>query len=104
MALGVRIDGVPVPVQRPSPRGPRGGGQVDELVRWAVFLDPVGSASQRDRERSAHALRDAADGDAECVHLAWLLAIRRLARGEATRGAVDLLRATVELVEREPAG
>src|SRR5438270_10412839 len=99
MALGVRIEGVPV--QHPAPRRPHGG-QVDELVRWASFLDPGGSASPRDRERSARALCGAADGDAECVHLAWVLAVRRLGRGETTRGAVDLLRAAVELVGCEP--
>jgi hypothetical protein len=69
----------------------------DELARWAAFL-AVDAAPHSARKKAVCALVDAADGRAEPLHRAWILTLERLARGQATRREVGLVKSALDAV------
>jgi hypothetical protein len=70
-----------------------------ELSRWATFL-AVDAAPRSSRKEAVRALVDAAEGRAEPLRRAWLLTLDRLARGEATRGEVGLVKSALDAAQR----
>ena len=68
-----------------------------EICRWAAFL-AVDAAPSSARNDSVRALIEAAEGRAEPLHRAWILALDRLARGRATHCQVALLRSALDEV------
>jgi hypothetical protein len=71
--------------------------EVEQVARWAAYL-AVESGGETLREEAAAALVDAADGNEEHLRAAWLLSLRRLRQGEATRHEVDLTKLAVDRV------
>lgn len=70
--------------------------RVSELVAWASMVDPGRAPTAPRHDQALDALAEAADGDGDLVHRAWLLALRALRDGSVTRSSVSLLRATAE--------
>src|SRR5262245_49286931 len=62
-----------------------------DLFRWARFLDQ-GQALSVSRERAVTALLEAAGADADALYDAYLISVRALGDGVATRSVVELLR------------
>ena len=73
-------------------------GRVSELLGWAAMIDPGLRPSAARRDQAMDALAEAADGDGDMLHRAWLAALRALRDGSATRSSVNLLRATADRV------
>ena len=70
-------------------------GEAEQIARWAAYL-AVERGGETLREEAADALVEAADGNEDQLRAAWLLSVRRLRRGEATRHEVDLTRLAVD--------
>jgi hypothetical protein len=70
--------------------------RVAELVAWAAMVDPGPDPSPAQHDRAVGALGEAADGEGELVHRAWLVALRLLRDGGTTRSCVALLRSASE--------
>jgi hypothetical protein len=101
MAVDLRIGGIPIGERPVRPVRVAQEPQVEQLLRWASFLDAGGGASATGRVRAAQALGEAADGDAELMHQAWLLGLRRLRGGDATRSSVELMRRALDVMHSE---
>jgi hypothetical protein len=82
---------------------PRLAPRVAEVMAWASMVDPGPHPSNVQHDRAVDAVGEAADGDVELVHRAWLAALRALRDGNVTRSCVALLRAAAEeLLETAP--
>jgi hypothetical protein len=73
--------------------------RVAELLGWASMIDPGLSPSPARREQAMGALAEAADGDGDLLHRAWLAALRSLRDGSTTRSSVNLLRSAADSVQ-----
>jgi integrase len=75
---------------------------VDEILRWAVFLDQ-GDSRSHIRQQSVAALLDAADHDEKMLRAAWDSGVRAVELGSLTRSVVDLVRAALDEIRKEAA-
>lgn len=82
-------------------RHKRGGPAVEELLRWAAWLDD-GDQSGMSRERSVDALLEAADGEPGVLTAAWVCGLRGQREGSVTRNAVELLRMAIDRADCDP--
>ena len=70
--------------------------RVAEVLAWASMVDPGPDPSPAQHARAVTAVGEAADGDGELLHRAWLAGLRSLRDGNVTRSCVSLLRAAAE--------
>ena len=70
--------------------------RVAEVLAWASMVDPGLDPSPVQFARAVTAVGEAADGDGDLVHRAWLTGLRSLRDGSVTRSCVALVRAAAE--------
>jgi hypothetical protein len=100
MVLALSIDRRSI--QRPTYRKLRDPAEEVELFRWACFLDQADTMSAFD-DPAVDALLDAAEGDQDLLHAAWMHALRAQRYGAAKRSTVELVHRALERGEREVA-